>query len=388
MHIAHGKRLALVLTGGGARSAYQVGVLRAIAELTGLERNPFSIISGYSAGALNGTWLASRSEDFEGATRHMVDTWSRLTADSIFKVGAFSLSRIAYRWILDRGKGGLGKNQITYLLDTSPLAKLIRDKIDFKALNEHVENSLFHAISVSATDYRTGRSVAFYNGHRGIQDWSKLNRRSVRTLISAEHVLASSAIPIFFPPVRIGDSYFGDGMVRLNTPLSSAIHLGAEKILVIGSRGPMGAPSHSKNGGITLGEIMGTILNGLFFDSLDGDLERLARINRAIAVMSPKEKENQPDKLREIPILNLSPQSEVTQASSCEVSRMPATLAYLLRGIGVSGTKGSDLLSYLAFEPKFLSSLIQAGHGDTMKRRHEVLEFFGMSSHAHARHAG
>lgn len=381
MGLANRKKLALVLTGGGARAAYQVGVLRAIAEITGFEKNPFAIISGFSAGALNGVWLASQSEDFESVTQNMVETWSSLTADHIFKVGPISLSRIAYRWIFDRGAGGLksGKNQITYLLDTSPLAELIKNKINFQALNENIQNDLFHAISVNATDYRSGQSVAFYNGHTDIQDWSKLNRKSLRTVISAEHVLASSAIPIFFPPVSLGGSYFGDGVVRLNSPLSSAIHLGADKLLVIGNRRPSvieQPPPRTTSDGITLGEIVGTILSGLFLDSLDGDLERIARINRGIAAMTAEARANQPDGLREVPILSLAPQNELARAPACELARMPTTFSYLLRGIGVSESKGSDLLSYLAFEPKYLSALIQIGHEDTMNRKDEILKFF------------
>lgn len=380
MGLTNGKKLALVLTGGGARAAYQVGVLRAIAEITGFEKNPFAIISGFSAGALNGVWLASQSESFESVTEHMVQTWSTLTADNVFKVGPISLGRIAYRWIFDRGTGGLksGKNQITYLLDTSPLAELITNKINFKALNESIQSEVFHAISVNATDYRNGQSVAFYNGHKDIQDWAKLNRKSLRTAISAEHVLASAALPIFFPPVRIGESYFGDGVVRLNSPLSSAIHLGAEKLLVIGNRRPSAfAPSpRTAADGITLGEIVGTILSGLFSDPLDGDLERLARINRGIAVMTAEARATQPDGLREVPILSLAPQKELARPPAGELARMPTTFSYLLRGIGVSENKGADLLSYLAFEPAYLSSLIQSGHQDTLDRKSEILKFF------------
>ncbi|AZZ35436.1 patatin [Bdellovibrio sp. qaytius] len=381
MGITPEKKLGLVLTGGGARAAYQVGVLRAIAEITGFEKNPFAIISGFSAGALNGTWLASQSENFEAVTRRMVETWSSLTAEQIFKVGPLSFTKIAYRWIRDRSSGGIKKNQITYLLDTSPLAELIKSKINFKALNENIQNNLFHAISVCATDYRTGQSVAFYNGHENINDWNILNRKSLRTLISAEHVLASSAIPIFFPPVRIGESYFGDGMVRLNSPLSAAIHLGAEKLLVIGNRRqglPLPQTPRAASEGITLGEIVGTILSGLFLDSLDSDLERIARVNRGVAVMSAEAKASQPDHLREIPILNLAPLSEVIHAPANELSRMPMTFSYLLRGIGVSENKGSDLLSYLAFEPEYLCSLIQIGHQDTLNRKAEILKFFDL----------
>ncbi|MGZ3690667.1 MAG: patatin-like phospholipase family protein [Pseudobdellovibrio sp.] len=373
------KKLALVLTGGGARAAYQVGVLHAIAEITGYKKIPFSIISGYSAGAINGALLASQDGDFLAATQYMVDIWSSLTAEKVFKVGAISLSKIAYRWMLERSTGGLTdgnkKNQITYLLDTSPLNDLVREKINFKVLNENIKRGLFHAFEISATNYRTGYSTAFYNGDKDIKDWSRLNRHSLRTEITAEHVLASSAIPLFFPPVKIGDSFFGDGMVRLNMPLSSAIHLGAEKLMVIGSRGPSVISEADGPSGITLGEIIGTVLNGLFFDPLDGDLERVARINRGVSAMTLEEQAHQPDGLKVVPVLSLFPQKDITRDATCELSRMPSTLAYMLRGIGVSDTKGFDLLSYLAFEPDFLNELVRSGREDTMQRKDEILTF-------------
>jgi NTE family protein len=374
------KKIGIVLTGGGARAAYQAGVLRGIAEVTGNLSNPFSIISGYSAGALNGAWLASQKGSFPEVTEKLWEIWSSLTAEKIFKVDTLSLSQIAWRWVRDRSIGGIvgQKKQITYLLDTSPLAKLIQDSIDFETLNANIESGLFHGLSFAATNYRTGQSVSFYNGHAGIQDWKRLNRVSLRTKIKPSHVMASSALPIFFPPVQIENSFFGDGMVRLNSPLSAAIHLGAEKLLVIGVRGPSGT-SHPVNlevKNISVGEIVGTILNGLFFDSLDADLDRMTRINMAVAAMTLSERESQPFRFREIPVLTLTPTKEITEISLCQASQMPLTLNVLLRGIGVSGGRGSDLLSYLAFEPIFLRSLLEAGYNDSIQKKETILNFF------------
>lgn len=374
------KRVGIVLTGGGARAAYQVGVLRGIATLMGDSNNPFSIISGYSAGALNGAWLASQKGSFAEITEELWNHWSSLEAEDIFKVDALSLGQIALRWVKDRSFGGLlnQKKQITYLLDTRPLAELIQERIDFDTLNANIEKGLFHAVSFSATDYRTGHSVAFFNGHHEIKDWKRLNRISVRTRFASSHVMASTAIPIFFPPVQIGESFYGDGMVRLNSPLSAAIHLGAEKLLVIGIRGPSATshPGKLETASISVGEIVGTILNGMFFDSLDSDLDRMLRINTAVAAMSPAEQAAQPLHLREIPILTLTPAQEFAEVSACEASRLPTSVNILLKGIGVSGGRGSDLLSYLAFEPTFLKSLLEAGYNDTLHRKEAVLKFF------------
>lgn len=376
----NGKKIGIVLTGGGARAAYQVGVLRGISKIIGDVKNPFSIISGYSAGALNGAWLASQSGSFSEVTEKLWETWSSLTAEKVFKVDPLSLSEIAMRWIKDRSVGGLvnQKKQITYLLDTTPLAELIESSIDFETLNANVESGLFHAVSFAATNYRTGQSVSFYNGHNKIQDWERLNRVSLRTRFEPHHILASSAIPIFFPPVQIENSFFGDGMVRLNAPLSAAIHLGADKLLVIGIRGPSATshPIYLETTSISVSEIVGTILNGLFFDSLDVDLDRVQRINKAISVMTPAERAAQPFQFREIPVLTLTPTKEITEISPCQASQMPLTLNVLLRGIGVSAGRGSDLLSYLAFEPVLLKSLLETGYNDTLQRKETVLKFF------------
>lgn len=373
-------KIALVLTGGGARAAYQVGVLRAISVITKMEKSPFAVISGFSAGAINGTWLASRCENFDAATKSMWDAWASMTTDKVFTTDSISLARIALRWLKDRGLGGFieRKSQINFLLDTSPLEKFIRDNIDFDALNANLDANRIHGIAVTAANYRTGHSTVFFNGHPQIQDWKKFNRISVRSPLKPEYVMASAAIPIFFPPVLVGDSYYGDGMIRLNAPLSSAIRMGAEKMLIIGIRGPRPA-FHSLNpqvNSISLSEIAGTILNGLFFDSLDADIDRMQRVNRTLAVMSLEELQHLPDQLRKIPLLNLKPTEEITNLPECEMTTLPPTLNYVLRGIGVTPHKGKDLLSYLSFEPDYIQSLLKLGYEDTIRKKEHILEFF------------
>lgn len=373
-------KIGLVLTGGGARAAYQVGVLRAISVITKLEKMPFSIISGFSAGAINGTWLASRCENFDAATKSMWDAWASMTTDKVFTTDSISLARIALRWLKDRSLGGFmqRKSQINFLLDTSPLEKFIKTHIDFNALNDHLEANRIHAVAVTAANYRTGHSTVFFNGSPQIQDWQKFNRISVRSKIMPEFVMASAAIPIFFPPIPVGDSFYGDGMIRLNAPLSSAIHMGAEKLLIIGIRGPRPA-FHSLTqtvSSISLSEIAGTILNGLFFDSLDADIDRMQRVNRTLAVMSYEELQQLPDQLRKIPILNLKPTEEMANLPECEMTTLPPTLNYVLRGIGVTPHKGKDLLSYLSFEPNYMQSLLKLGYEDTIRKKDQILDFF------------
>lgn len=372
-------KVGLVLTGGGARAAYQVGVLRAISDIIKVEKNPFAIITGLSAGAINGSWLASRCESFDNATQSMWNTWATITADQIYNTDTISLMRIALRWIKDRGLGGLQKySQINYLLDTSPLDRFIRRHINFDHLNQLIETNELYGFSIIAVDYNTGRSTAFYNGNKQIQDWKKFNRISIRTKISPEYVLASSAIPIFFPPVKIGNSFYGDGMVRMHAPLSPAIHLGADKLMVIGGRGPREAVPVNKinSDTISLGEISGAILNGLFFDSLDADIDRMQRINRTLSILTKDKLQQLPDNLRKIPILNLKPSVDLSKLSKGSLGNLPYAMSYLLRGIGVTENKGKDLLSFLSFDSKYITSLLELGYQDTERRKDQVLDFF------------
>lgn len=373
-------RIGIVLTGGGAHAAYQVGVLRAISAITNFTQNPFRIISGYSAGAINGAWLAGHADNFEQAVESMWDEWAALTTDKVFNSDVPNVLYMAARWIKDRSFGGVHQNQrqINYLLDTSPLQKFIQTRINYEGLRRHLQNDTMFGISITAVNYHTGQSVTFYSGNKDIQDWKSLNRVSIRTDLGPDHVIASAAIPIFFPPQKIGDYHYGDGMVRLNAPLSAAVKMGAEKLLVIGIRGEnsqlVAAPE--QNGNVTIGEIAGTILNGLFFDSLDTDLARLERINRTVSLMSKEERERSKDHLRQIPVLVMRPGPETAQWPQCEFERMPGTLKFLLKGIGLKENRGVDLLSYLAFETQYLRSLLESGYEDTMKRKSDIEEFF------------
>lgn len=372
----------LVLTGGGARAAYQVGALRAIAQITQFDKNPFKVISGYSAGAINGAWLASRADHFQRATDSMWNEWASITPERVFNMEIQNVLRIALCWLKDRLFGSMTRRQITYLLDTTPLQNFIRSRIDFGSIQRHLQEGNLRALSVTAANYRTGHSVTFFSGDESIKDWKSLNRISVRTEIRPEHVIASSAIPIFFPPIKVGDSHYGDGMVRLNAPLSAAVHLGADRLLVIGIRGPSSTSSDESHYGesVTIGEIAGTILNGLFFDSLDADLARLERINRTLSLINEDVRNRLPDPLRYIPVLSLKPSAEVGELPSCELARLPGMLRFLLKGIGLSETKGLDLLSYLSFEPNYIRSLLDLGFEDTIQKREQIENFFSLNA--------
>ena len=372
-------RTALVLSGGGARGAYQVGVLKAVAEVTGYKESPFDIVSGLSAGAINGTWIASHDESFPDVVESMWQAWAGISSDDIFKTNPFSLFSIGARWLIDRTFGGMNrKHQITYLLDTAPLAKFLHEKIDFENLNHRLQAGKLYGVSVTAANYHTGMSTTFFGGDPEIPEWKKENRIGRRGEIHGRHVMASAAIPIFFPPVLIEENFFGDGVVRSSAPLSSAIHMGAQKLFLIGTRGSISSPPPPmEKDFISIGEIAGTVLNGLFFDALDADYDRMLRVNRTLSTMTPEQLARQPDGLKTIPVFYVRPsRASRDDLGDCEINQAPSTLRYLFKGIGMDRHKGTDMLSYLLFEKKHIASLLELGYQDGLAQKEQILAFF------------
>jgi NTE family protein len=373
----------LVLTGGGARAAYQVGVVRALAEIAVPGQIPFDVIAGISAGAINGVALATGAEDFQTATERLRATWSQLTPDRVFRTGALRLASIGSRWIRDLSAGGLlGKSGINFLLDSSPLRRLVAKDIPIGRMRRHLRAGRLRGVAVSATNYHTGSGVTFFEGAQDIEPWTRSTRIGERARITVDHVMASAAIPVFFPPVALGGSFYGDGCVRMNYPMSPAIHLGAERILAVSVR-HLRPPSETaerevraKTDRIPLSEIIGVLLNSVFLDSLDSDLERMERMNRTLALV-PHEKLSRSDlDVRPIPSLLLRPSQDLGRLAADEYGRFPGMLRYLLKGIGASGQAGEDLLSYLAFEPIYIQRVMELGFADTIARRDEIEAFF------------
>jgi len=383
----------LVLTGGGARSAYQVGALRALAEITGPGALPFGVLAGISAGAINTAALAAGAEDFAGAVRRLGETWSSLTPDRVYRTGALKLARIGTRWIRDLSGGGIfGGSGINYLLDPAPLRELIEARIPFGRMRRHLRSGRLRGVAVSATNYHTGAGVTFFEGAADIEPWVRSTRIGVRARIGPAHVMASAAMPIFFPPVRIDRTFYGDGCVRMNHPLSPVIHLGAERVVAISVRylrDPAETARREAKDAVErlpLSEIAGVLLNAVFLDSVDSDLERLQRINKTIALI-PRDRLNPRDvDLRLVPALVLRPSVDLGKMAGDEYERFPAMLRYFLKGIGATGHAGEDLLSYLAFEPIYVQRVMDLGYADTLARRPEIEEFFtGESPRVRAR---
>lgn len=383
---------ALVLTGGGARGAYQVGALRAVADLCEEAALPFPIVSGVSAGAVNAVFLASRADDFRGAAQQLWNVWETIHADNVFLTNPGSLMHIGLRLIAELSLGSLmHEHHSNHLLDTTPLRDLIAPRgCDSEAIRRNLQNGNLHAVAVTATDYHSGNAVTFFDSSEPIEPWARTSRLGVQAHIRPEHALASAALPIFFPPVNVDGRYFGDGCIRLRAPLSTAIHLGAERILAIGiryapsatevvwqTRGPEAdgpsAPGVPSAAGLTLAEITGVLLNALLLDGLEVDVERLERINRTLELIPASQRSTQP--LRTMPLTLLRPSCDLGRLASDLLHRVPLPVRHLLKGLGATDNVGWDLLSYLFFDRAYTSKLLQLGYEDTMHERESVERF-------------
>lgn len=387
--------VGLVLTGGGARAAYQVGAIRALAEVMGRGPLPFDVVAGISAGAINGIALATGAEDFARSAERLRSTWSELTPDRIYRTGALRLAAIGGHWIRDLSFGGLlGKSGINYLLDPTPLRELVASGIPIGRMRRHLRAGRLRGIAVSATNYHTGSGVTFFEGSADIKPWTRSTRIGVRSRLTLDHIMASAAIPVFFPPVPLGGSFYGDGCVRMHYPMSPAIHLGADRIVAVSQRW-LRPPSETadrearaKTAAMPMSEIAGVLLNAVFLDSLDSDLERLDRVNRTLALIPRERLRNGELDLRPIPALVLRPSQDLGAMAEDQYRRFPSTLRYLLKGIGATGAAGEDLLSYLAFEPVYVNRLMDLGYEDTLARKDEIAEFLQPESRQRQRARG
>ena len=375
-----GGRTGLVLTGGGARAAYQVGALQALAEILPAGPIPFDVVAGISAGAINGVALACSAHDFRAGAAAIHETWAALTPERIFSTGVVKLAGIGSRWMRDLGGGGfLGGNSINYLLDPAPLRGLLTELLPLARMRRHLRAGRLAGVAVSATSYSSGAGVTWFEGSADIQPWQRATREGLRGRLTVDHVMASAAIPLFFPPVKVEAGYYGDGCVRQVYPMSPAIHMGAERILAVSVRSLRTTPGSSsipEGGPLPLSQIAGVLLNAVFLDSLDTDLERLERVNRTLALVPGERAAARGVELRTIPVLALHPSQDLGRFAGDEYHRFPRMLRYLLKGIGVTATSGVDLLSYLAFEPVYVARVMELGYTDTMARRDEVRAFF------------
>ncbi len=376
-------RTGLVLSGGGARGAYQVGALRAIAEILPKRRTlPFSVLAGASAGSITNAFLAADAGDFPDAVRRLVDFWSQIAPHDVFRTDLHTLVRVALGWAEDVAVGGwVGSGHGKSLLVSDPLRELLEERLDTRAIGENIERGLVRGIALTTTSYRTNLAVTFFDGVKEIAPWGRSTRIGVRQRLTIDHVMASSSIPIFFPAIRIGGKYYADGCVRLTTPLSPAVHLGADRIVAIGVRDAK--PPDSKEAATagdlepypTTAETAGMLLNSLFLEALESDVERFERVNRTLSLVPAAALHDEPVPLRSIPLLVLRPSCDLGELAHGAIDRLPYVVRHLFRGLGVTDGIGADLLSYLAFDAAYTSKLLAIGYEDTLARKDELLAF-------------
>jgi NTE family protein len=369
-------KAALVLTGGGARAAYQVGVLVAVRELWGDRRgNPFPILCGTSAGAINAVALASHAHDFSMSVRRLAYVWRHFRARQVYRSDPAAILWAGLQFVSAMMFGWLVHQTPRSLLDNMPLARLLYRVIDLSGIERSIAAGHLHAVCVSASGYSSGGSLSFYQAAAGVQPWHRAQRMGLPTQIQVPHLLASSAIPFVFPAVKINREFFGDGSMRQLAPISPAIHLGAERILVIGSGRRSEEGRRRAEGYPSLAQIAGHAMSSIFLDSLEVDLERLERINKTLNAFSAEQRKEAGISLRPIETLIISPSQRLDTIAGHHRRSLPRTLRTVLGGIGAMRREGSTLLSYILFEPGFTRALMNLGYRDTMARRQEVCHF-------------
>ena len=388
------KKTGLVLTGGGARAAYQVGVLQAISEILWEEgwppaRNPFEIICGTSAGAINATALACRADNFGEGVQKLLDVWEHIEVEQVYRAdslgvirsGARWLSLLSFGWLLRKWRATPPRS----LLDNTPLVGLLHRMLDLPRLDTALSEGLLHALAVTASSYTAGNHLTFYQTATDIVPWVRTQRLALQDQIGVEHLLASSAIPFIFPatPLFLGGhrEYCGDGSMRQLAPISPAIHLGASKVLVVGAgrltEPPRTVAEHNAVRYPSLAQIAGHALSSIFLDGLAVDIERLERVNKTLSMLPDEYLEKTP--LRKVDLLVIAPSERLDDIASRHIASLPAPIRTMLSGIGATEARGAALASYLLFESTYTCELIRLGQRDTHARRSDVLAFFESS---------
>ena len=393
----------LVLTAGGARGAYHAGVLKRLSEIPAFigKPAPFKIITGASAGAINGAAIAANNSDFTAGTRMIVKLWSNLSAKQVFRYDTQSLAQTGIEAALDFAFGGLvGAGRLKSFVDASPLRKFIETHVDMSGIDLAIKSGDLYAFGVTATGYHSGKAFTFIQGQPGHPLWNKSRRVALPTQLTTDHILASAAIPLVFQPVALkaggNVAYFGDGAMRLTTPLSPAIRLGADRLFAIGVRCQESADSLLRSElsldedfdaqlqRPPLSQICGTLMNAIFLDHLDADIDHLKRMNEFVKAYNALEEsipiaQRDPSTLREpmrvVTPMVISPSADIGIIAKTLEHRMPRSIRYLMDGLGRPDAQSADLTSFLLFDSAFTRELIQLGYHDAGLRIDEIEHF-------------
>jgi NTE family protein len=365
--------IGLVLPGGGARTAYQVGVLLAVSDWLGRpRRSPFAIITGTSAGAINASVLAARAGSFGRGLEYLAGVWRGLQVGDIYRCDRRALYGRALHWLVALIRGGLGSNNPRALLDCQPLRALLERHVNFARIGLHIERGLLDAVAITASGYSSGRGVTFYQAVGQPPPWQRERMLSRPAELTLDHVMASVAIPLLFEAVRIDDDWYGDGAMRDHTPLSAAVNLGAQRLLVISTRNSDPVPLPQPPPYPQLGKIAGYVLDSLFMDGVEPNLKRLQRLNELVRLNNVSPPLRQGRRLRQIDACVINPSLDLRRIAARHTDRFPAPVRRLFRGIGAFGEL-SPLPSYLLFDGAFCRELMDLGYADAQRRKDEIM---------------
>ncbi len=356
--------LAVVLSGGGARAAYQVGVLAAVAER--VPNLTIPIITGVSAGAINATYLAGHRGALPVAVKHLQGLWLRLTSDQVYRLPAASVVKTSARWLSSKLR--LRREPAVHgLLDVRPLARFLTEVVDFEGIDHNIAAGRLKALALSATSYATGMTVTWVHGTPDTPLWHRAQRVAMRQPVSLPHVMASCAIPIIFPAVKVDGGFFGDGSVRQTAPLAPAIHLRAHRILAVGMRAemePPPAPAEQEKDYPSPAQVAALLLHSVFLDALDADVERLERINAVLQGFPPGYV--LPGELRPVQLCRVRPSRDLGAMAMGYLPRLPWLMDLIVRSLGAREERGADFMSYLLFEPEYTGLLMELGYEDAL----------------------
>lgn len=386
------QKTGLVLTGGGARAAYQVGVLQAIAgmrrEAGILSGNPFPVISGTSAGAINASALACGADNFDDAVAQLADVWSKFQVQQVYRAEVSDMVTSGARWLSLLSLGWVfaqKRLRPRSLLNNQPLGVLLAQRVPLARLPGLLEGGHLDALAITASSYSSGEHVTFYESNHQITPWVRQHRLAQRCRLSHAHLLASSAIPFVFPATSLegvhGHAYFGDGSMRQTAPISPVIHLGAQRVLVIGAgrRAEPARPAQVDPAYPSMAQIAGHALSSIFLDTLAVDIERTKRINQTLSLIPPEKQSG--THLRHIDLLTISPSQHLDDIAARHINALPPTVGSLLRILGASSKaqdgQGSALVSYLLFEAAYTQELMALGRTDATAQREDIHRFFG-----------
>jgi NTE family protein len=381
----HHSETAVVLSGGGARAAYQIGALRAVARILGRQApSPFGVITGTSAGAINAAAMAANADRWRRGIARALRLWRNITVGDVYEAELANVAGYGMRWLASVLVGGRGPAGAASMLDNTPLRGLLEREIDVSAFRARIQAGQLHALAINATSYTTGHAVTFFDGAASLAPWRRTRRRGERALVTIDHLLGSTAIPFVFPAVRIDQDYYADGSMRQIAPLSPALHLGARRILVVavgqfaGQRSatelslqPAPYPSFA--------QVAGHALTSIFLDNLGADLERMLRLNQVLNLV-PAPMQRQHPAIAHVDALLLAPNRDLGQLAVAHAQHLPNGVRYLLHGLGGTEGTGANLLSYLLFDRHYCRELLALGFADAMARRDEIAAFLSGDS--------